>query len=177
MTARHGQPVPARITQALDAASLWGDQVDKDLGVWESPTGEWEPGTAVDRWEDGTLVPTVEQIARLAELTRRPVEYFYLPPDEAELAGGRMFMCARNRRPENALTVVDSRIGRDGVLRREAVVEPRSEYRPRKKPAPAQRRERADDRHEPQPDPGNPGHCAECQMPLNNRVRHTTAVR
>lgn len=110
-------PVPARITIVLDVRGLWGDQVDRDLGVWEPPdrwTGPtWAPGTAVDRWEDGTLVPTREQITALAHLTRWPWRFFYLPirnwPD-------RVFVCER-RRGGRGLTVVRSRVDDNGVLR------------------------------------------------------------
>jgi len=52
-------PNPSRITLALDAAGLWGPEVDRACGV-EEPT--------VDLWESGELVPTREQVEALAKL-------------------------------------------------------------------------------------------------------------
>jgi hypothetical protein len=91
-------PGPARITLALDLRGLPGDQVDWDLVVWEPPDG-WtglvgEPGTAVDRWEDGTLVPTREQVMALARLTGMPWRFFYAP---VEIMLGRVFVRERRR--------------------------------------------------------------------------------
>lgn len=109
-------PVPARITIALNLRGLWGDQVDRDLGVWEPPDGwdgpTWEPGTAVDRWEDGTLVPTREQIMVLANLTGWPWRFFYLP---VTTWPNRVFMCER-RRGGRGLTIVRSDVDDNGVL-------------------------------------------------------------
>lgn len=61
-------PNPERITTALDAAGLWGPEVDRACGV-EEPT--------VDLWESGELVPTREQVEALAALTGFPVAFFY----------------------------------------------------------------------------------------------------
>lgn len=109
-------PVPARITIALNASGLWGDQVDRDLGVWEPPDGwdgpTWEPGTAVDRWEDGTLVPTRQQITAVANLTGWPWRFFYLP---VTTWPNRVFMCDR-RRGGRGLTIVRSDVDDNGVL-------------------------------------------------------------
>ncbi|MER5649698.1 hypothetical protein [Streptosporangium sp. NPDC002524] len=63
-------PIPWRITTALDARKLYGPEVDRALG------GE-EP--MVDQWESGELVPTPEQIVKLARLTGWPVGFFYRP--------------------------------------------------------------------------------------------------
>lgn len=109
-------PVPARITLALDLRGLWGDQVDRDLGVWEPPAGwggpVWEPGTAVDRWEAGTLVPTREQVMVLARLTGMPWRFFYTP---VENWPERVFVCER-RRGGRGLTIVRSEVDHNGVL-------------------------------------------------------------
>lgn len=75
-------PVPHRITTALDLCGLEGPGVDEALGV-EEPT--------VDRWETGELVPTAEEIGRLAELTGYPKDYFYLP---VTMPGGWTFVCS-----------------------------------------------------------------------------------
>ena len=107
-------PVPARITIALDSAGLYGDDVDRQLGVWESPDGSWVPGTAVDRWEDGTLIPTPEQVAALARLTGHPVEFFYEPVPVG--AWSRTFVCDRRRR-KHGLTIITSTVDKHGVMR------------------------------------------------------------
>ncbi len=66
--------VPARATLALDAAGLYGPNVDIECGTWEgNPDGD------VDAWELGEAVPTAEQVALMAELTGRPVGWFYAP--------------------------------------------------------------------------------------------------
>jgi hypothetical protein len=111
-----GRPVPARITLALDLRELDGDQVDRDLGVWEPPDGwtgpGWDPGTAVDRWEAGTLVPTREQVMALSRLTDLPWHFFYAPvghlPD-------RMFICER-RPGGHGLTIMRNTVDDNGVL-------------------------------------------------------------
>lgn len=111
------QPIPARITLALDYRGLFGDQVDRDLGVWEPPDGwagpEWEPGTAVDRWEAGTLVPTRGQILALAELTGVPWRFFYSPVDHLP---SRIFVCDRTKRNGRGLTIIRSEVDANGVL-------------------------------------------------------------
>lgn len=61
-------PNPERITTALDAAGLWGPEVDRACGV-EEP--------AVDLWETGELVPTREQVEALAELCGVTAAFFY----------------------------------------------------------------------------------------------------
>lgn len=70
-------PVPGRITWALDmpmaegaVGPLEGPGVDEFCGVQE-PT--------VDLWETGEVIPSDEELARLAELTGYPVEWFYRP--------------------------------------------------------------------------------------------------
>ena len=71
-------PTPQRITTALDMRQMYGPEVDQALG------GE-EP--MVDEWESGALVPTFEQMQRLAVLTGFPVKFFYQPPSPP-LTGG-----------------------------------------------------------------------------------------
>lgn len=85
MTGR--KPIPYRITTALDMADLHGPEVDAALGV---------PEPTVDLWEEGKLVPTGDQLERLAELTGFAVEYFFRerPPQSEE---GAMFLCRRGR--------------------------------------------------------------------------------
>jgi hypothetical protein len=75
-----GKPNPARITTALDAAGLWGPEVDRACGV-EEPT--------VDLWESGELVPTREQVEALAELCGVTPVMFYLDDPPA----GPMWLC------------------------------------------------------------------------------------
>lgn len=62
------KPNPARITAALDAAGLWGPEVDHACGV-EEPT--------VDLWETGELVPTPDQVRALATLCGVTPSMFY----------------------------------------------------------------------------------------------------
>ncbi len=125
MTARGPVPVPARITMALDAINAYGPEVDRALG------GE-EP--MVDDWEAGKYLPTPEQVAKLAEMTGHPVEFFYRPADE--LDGTVTFICDRRRRGENALTVIKTNVDYDGVLHREQLTPDRPPYRPRKPATP-----------------------------------------
>lgn len=74
------KPYPYRITAALDMNELYGPEVDRALG------GE-EP--MVDLWETGELVPTVEQIKLLAEMTGVTPEFFYRLP----MPGAPGFIC------------------------------------------------------------------------------------
>jgi hypothetical protein len=67
-------PEVTRISVALDAAGLWGPEVDEALGAAEP---------AVDLWESGDLEPSVEDVGRLSTLTGFPPAYFYLGPVEA----------------------------------------------------------------------------------------------
>lgn len=129
MTAHPGPlPVPARITLALDAAGLFGPQVDIDLGGVEP---------MVDEWEAGVRLPTPEQLERLAVLTGHPVAWFTAPIEERSTT---VFICDRRRRTRNALTVARSTVGWDGVLTVEELTPPKPPYRPRpdRKPGKAQ---------------------------------------
>lgn len=60
-----------RITAALDAGGMHGPEVDEALGV----------GTVtdhvVDGWEDGTIVPTHDDLRRLSTLTGFTVAWFF----------------------------------------------------------------------------------------------------
>lgn len=58
---------PYWITTALDLARLEGPEVDIACGAREPD---------VDRWEEGTLYPTWEQLVLLAELTGHPLVFF-----------------------------------------------------------------------------------------------------
>jgi len=91
-------PNPERITMALDLRWLSGPEVDRACGA-EEP--------AVDLWEAGDLVPTAEQVAKLAALTGFPVAFFYLPSSPPV---GPVFVCSRGR-----CEVIDSRP--DAVVR------------------------------------------------------------
>lgn len=62
-------PNPERITTALNAAGLWGPEVDRACGV-EEP--------AVDLWESGELVPSREQMEALARLCGVTPVFFYM---------------------------------------------------------------------------------------------------
>jgi hypothetical protein len=169
-------PVPARITMALDLRGKHGPQVDVDLGGREP---------MVDRWEDGTLVPTRSQVERLAVYTDFPAEWFYRPADE--LAGTqddpmRVFICERQRRGENGLTVAESWVDWAGVLHQRQVTPDRPAYRPAKpKPATlplaAAVRPRAG-AHVPEEDPESPGCCRLCQLPMDRpNARHRARAR
>lgn len=74
-------PTPERITAALNIMNLYGPEVDEACGVAEP---------AVDMWEAGLLIPTREQIHRLALLTGFPWRFFYMPPP-TPITGG--FIC------------------------------------------------------------------------------------
>jgi transcriptional regulator with XRE-family HTH domain len=87
-------PNPKRITLALDAKGLYGPDVDRACGV-EEP--------AVDQWETGELVPTPEQLVKLAALTGVTVGFFF-GDDPPHL--GRVFICDRSRR-KHGLTVIE----------------------------------------------------------------------
>jgi hypothetical protein len=104
--------VPAWATIALNAAGLYGDQVDRDLGVWESPTGAWELGTFVDRIEDGSLVPGFCVVLRLAAMTGVPPAFFYKPIEVGEF--GPVFICDRSKR-KHGLTIARSWVDEHGV--------------------------------------------------------------
>lgn len=78
-------PVPGRIAAALDLYGLYGPEVDEALGVAEPD---------VDRWEAGTLEPTLDQVRRLATLTAFAPPWFY-DPMPARTAG--VFICGRGR--------------------------------------------------------------------------------
>jgi hypothetical protein len=103
MTEGHDRPTPERITMALDMHALYGPEVDEALGGREP---------MVDEWEAGTLVPTVEQIQLLAELTDHPVDWFYLPAPP-RFTGG--FMCIRSGKGKGCYPLDDmagSKVGR-----------------------------------------------------------------
>lgn len=74
---RRGEVRPDRITYALDAAELWGPEVDRACGV-EEP--------AVDEWEAGTRYPTWEQLCALARLCG-VTPWFFTFPATAEITG------------------------------------------------------------------------------------------
>jgi hypothetical protein len=178
-------PIPARITIALDIRGLDGDQVDRDLGVWHSPEGLWEDGTAVDRWEDGTLTPTREQILALCRLTGHPWRFFYTP---IEHHPERVFICERGRRHGRGLTVVTSTVDDKGVLHREFSDpgdEPDTPPDPKPVPKPPAGKTRkprnpqgsaprgsAEEMHTAEPD--GYGFCTRCTLPVANRRWHRT---
>lgn len=164
MTGHAGpMPVPARITWALDAMGAEGPQVDLACGTWEgNPAGD------VDAWESAESCPTPAQIAKLAEYTGHPVGWFYRPIPDELMQPHRVFICERGRRPENALTVVESSVGWDGVLRVEELTPPKPPYRPRKpaavKPAPVE--VDLSRPHQPVEDTEAPG-CCRCRRPMS----------
>ncbi len=75
-----GTPNRRRITLALDYHGFDGPEVDAALGVIE-PMVDW--------WEEGRVVPSGEEIERLAALTQFPVEFFY----DASVEMGPAWMC------------------------------------------------------------------------------------
>lgn len=64
---------PSRITAALDLAGCFGDDTARILG---------DLAPLVDAWEDGTAVPTFEQIEKLAAAVGVTPKFFYVtaPP-------------------------------------------------------------------------------------------------
>nr|WP_172685887.1 helix-turn-helix transcriptional regulator [Prescottella equi] len=96
------RPVPFRITTALDMADLHGPEVDAALGV---------PEPTVDLWEEGKLVPTDDQLHRLAKLGF-PVAYFFRERP-AQNETGAMFLCRRGR--GGGCEIVDDRPSADVV--------------------------------------------------------------
>jgi hypothetical protein len=82
-------PNPRRITLALDVCGLYGPEVDAACGVVEP---------AVDEWESGALVPTVEQVEALARLTGFPFSSFFMD-DPAPVDAGQVFICAIDDAP------------------------------------------------------------------------------
>lgn len=97
-----GKVVPARITLALDMRGLDGPQVDIDCGTVEP---------YVDLWECGLEVPTPEQVRLLAELTRFPVVFFYMPIKPGPLIGP-IILCGPRKCEVVQPSIVDER----GVL-------------------------------------------------------------
>lgn len=72
------EPLPVRppnrdrITLALDLHGLEGPEVDEALGVNDGSD------TVVDAWEAGTIVPSHDDIRRLATLTGFLPHFFYM---------------------------------------------------------------------------------------------------
>lgn len=93
-------PVPERITTALDAAGLYGPEVDVALGGVEP---------MVDEWEAGHRVPTRAQMDALSELTGFPVRFFYKPLRPEERLGGA-WVCQRSG-PGKGCTYIEPRPG------------------------------------------------------------------
>ena len=106
-------PIPARITIALDSAGLWGPEVDRRLG------GE-EP--MVDEWEAGLRVPTREQVEALAELTGQPIGFFYRRIEPGEYPTTTR-ICHRGRGKKS--TTVVSSVDERGVMHVEVDPQPK----------------------------------------------------
>lgn len=106
-----------RITLALDAAELYGPEVDIALGGREP---------MVDRWELGELEPTPEQIIALARLTRMPPAYFYLgdPPMTPGWVCGRRKVDGRRCRPIDGQVVSPAAEARERAAARKGVAPP-----------------------------------------------------
>jgi hypothetical protein len=98
------------------------------LGVWESPTGAWEPGTYVDRVEDGSLVPGYCVVLRLAAMTGVLPGFFYQPVPVGEVFGP-MFICDRSKR-RHGLTIMTSWVDEYGVLHSKCVEPSRTSAKP-----------------------------------------------
>jgi len=71
-----GALAPYRITRALDAAELYGPDVDIACGAQEP---------AVDEWEAGTRYPTFEQLLALAALTHQSPDSFIAREGDEDL--------------------------------------------------------------------------------------------
>lgn len=82
-----GELKPYMLTRWMDYRGVDGPDVDHHCGVQEP---------IVDRWEDGTVYPTWEQLLALAEFCQIPVYYFTEPMAVDE---GRVFICSRGRKP------------------------------------------------------------------------------
>jgi len=67
----------------LDLNGMEGPEVDEALGVADAFD------TVVDGWEAGTIIPTVDDVRRLATLTGYAPRWFYLPDPET----GVGFLC------------------------------------------------------------------------------------
>lgn len=163
MTAHPGpMPVPARITEALDARGFEGPWVDEALGGTEP---------MVDEWEAGNSLPTPAQVDRLAELTGFPPAFFYRPVEEWETVPRRTFLCQMGRRGDNGLTILRSWIDWDGVAHTVQETPDRPPYRPRKpkpaRPVVADTPPDPGKPHAPQEDPDNGGCCLICRLPLD----------
>ncbi len=162
-------PVPARITQALDAIGAEGPWVDEALGGAEP---------MVDEWEDGLRVPTPAQVELLAKLTKMPVAFFYKPVQDWEMQPARMFLCQMGRRGDNGLTILETHIDYAGVQHVKQLTPDRPPYRPRKPKTaaapPAAETVDYSRRHAPNPDPDVPG-CCGCGLALGKpNERHTS---
>lgn len=73
---------PWALTVVLDRQDLYDPELSAELGV---PVGE------VDRWEEGTTIPTIEEAKALARLTGYPLRWFYRPGPPPVLEGA--FIC------------------------------------------------------------------------------------
>lgn len=82
---RFAYPAPSQITLALDARGLHGPLVDEACGVAEP---------VVDLWEAGVLLPTPEQVGRLARITGVTPPFFY---ERVAPITGRVFICGRRK--------------------------------------------------------------------------------
>lgn len=106
IAARSGRPYPERITTALDlpvgpngyCPALEGPGVDIACGAVEP---------AVDRWENGSEVPTRDQVEKLAALTGYPLGFFFAPPGPRILHGIACSIDESGRAGE--CTVIDRR--------------------------------------------------------------------
>lgn len=151
-------PVPARITLALDSRGMFGAWVDEACGVAEP---------AVDQWEAGELVPTRHQVELLAELTGYPVEFFYRPFTEADAEPWRMFICERDRRGENGLTILETHVDYAGVLQVKQLTPDRPPRRERK-PKATEEKKTITSGHDFDEERGAPGWCV-CGAPKAHR--------
>jgi hypothetical protein len=136
--------------------------------------GTWEgnPAGDVDAWEDGTHVPTDEQVKLLAALTGFPEEFFHQPVEDTEQNPIRVFVCDGRRRGENRLTVVESWTDWAGVAHLRQLTPDRPAYRPRK--ATPVKRRLPPGVHVPVEDPDAVG-CCTCGLPLGAPNRRHAA--
>lgn len=89
---------PKRVTLALDSIDAEGPDVDVACGAVEP---------AVDEWEAGTRIPSVDQLLALARYTGMRPEWFFVPgPDDPSW----LVFCQRSGRGRGCTMVKDGQV-------------------------------------------------------------------
>lgn len=103
-----GLVVPHFITIALDAAGLYGPEVDEACGAHEPE---------VDLWEAGELYPSWSQLCALAELTGVTPAYFVRPAeDRAEITWTSAAFHVKNWKPPKPPILAFKPSARDAMV-------------------------------------------------------------